>query len=148
MVPPDPFDLGRFTEAQEPVLAAVLAELRGGRKRTHWMWFVFPQLRGLGASPTATLYGIGSLTEAAAFLAHPVMGERLALCTSTVLTHADRPLHAIFGAPDDAKFRSSMTLFARAAEARGTTRERVFETALGRFCDGSRDDLTMTLLDA
>ena len=148
MVPPDSFDLDRFAKAQEPVLAAVLAELRAGRKRTHWMWFVFPQLRGLGTSPTATFYGIGSLAEAAAFLAHPVLGERLVLCTGAVLAHADRSLHAIFGAPDDAKFRSSMTLFARTAAAGGAAHERVFETALDRFCGGVGDDRTVRLLDA
>ena len=145
-MPPDPFDLARFVTAQEPVFAAVLAELRAGRKRTHWMWFVFPQLRGLGASPMATAYGIGSLAEAVAFLAHPVLGERLVLCTRTVLGIADQSLHAIFGAPDDAKFRSSMTLFARAVEVRGATREAVFKTALDRFCAGSRDERTMGLL--
>ena len=147
MAPPDPFDLARFVHAQDPVFAAVVAELRAGRKRTHWMWFVFPQLRGLGASPMAVAYGIGSLAEAMAFLAHPVLGGRLVSCTDTVLAHADRSLHAIFGAPDDAKFRSSMTLFARAADARGTPREAVFETALLRFCAGSRDERTITLLE-
>ena len=144
----DPFDLARFVSAQEPVFAAVLAELRAGRKRTHWMWFVFPQLRGLGASPMATFYGIGSLAEAVAFLAHPVLGERLVLCTHTVLGIAHHPLPAIFGAPDDAKFRSSMTLFAHAADARGTTRDAVFATALDRLCAGCPDEHTMKLLGA
>ncbi len=146
-MPPDPFDLARFVNAQEPVFAAVLAELRAGRKRTHWMWFVFPQLRGLGASPMAVAYGIGSLAEAIAFLAHPVLGERLVLCTQTVLGIADQSLHAIFGAPDDAKFRSSMSLFAHAVEVRGTTREAVFKLALDRFCAGARDERTMELLE-
>ncbi len=147
MASPDPFDLARFVRAQDPVLATVLAELRAGVKRTHWMWFVFPQLRGLGASPMAVTYGIGSLAEAVAFLAHPVLGERLVLCTHAVLGHTDRTLRAIFGAPDDAKFRSSMSLFARAAEARDPPRETVFETALGRLCAGSPDERTTVLLD-
>ncbi len=144
MVHGDPFDLARFVGAQEPVFAAVLAELRAGRKRSHWMWFVFPQVRGLGASAMATAYGIGSLGEAAAYLDHAVLGERLRLCTRAVLDIEGRSLHAIFGAPDDAKFRSSMTLFARAADGR----EPMFQAALDRFCAGSPDERTLRLLAA
>ena len=110
----DPFHLERFVAAQAPVFPAVLAELRAGRKRGHWMWFVFPQLRGLGRSPTAEFYGIGSLDEARAYLAHPVLGPRLTLCTEALLAVEGRSLHAIFGSPDNLKFCSSMTLFSRA----------------------------------
>ncbi|MBV8494067.1 MAG: DUF1810 domain-containing protein, partial [Alphaproteobacteria bacterium] len=109
MTAADPFDLARFIAAQDKVLTSVLAELRAGRKRSHWMWFVFPQLRGLGLSPTATFYGIGSLEEARAYLAHELLGERLRLCTEAVLERAGTSLHQIFGSPDDMKFRSSMT---------------------------------------
>src|SRR6478735_8990515 len=109
------FDLERFVTAQEPVFAAVLEELRLGQKRSHWMWFVFPQLRGLGHSSMAQFYGIGSLAEARAYLAHPLLGSRLLQCTRTVLAVDGRSLHAIFGAPDDTKFCACMTLFSRAA---------------------------------
>src|SRR5438128_2263933 len=93
----DPFDLERFVTAQGPVFSAVLDELKAGRKRRHWMWFIFPQLRGLGRSPTAEFYGLSSLDEARAYLAHPVLGPRLILCTETVLAVEGRSLHAIFG---------------------------------------------------
>ena len=105
----DPFDLERFVTVQEPVFERVLGELRAGRKRSHWMWFVFPQLRGLGRSPMANRYGIGSLAEARAHLAHPVLGPRLDLCIRTVLESEAASLHAIFGSPDDMKFRSCAT---------------------------------------
>src|SRR3954470_11053477 len=104
----DPFDLARFVAAQAPVFDAVLAELKAGRKRSHWMWFVFPQLKGLGASTTAQFYGIGSLAEARAYLAHPVLGPRLEACTRAVLQADGSSLHAIFGSPDDLKFVSCM----------------------------------------
>ena len=110
MADDDPFDLARFLAAQETTYAAALDELRAGRKRTHWMWFVFPQMRGLGGSSTSLLYGIGSLEEARAYLRHPILGSRLAECTEAVLA-ADEPLRDVFGSPDDMKFRSSMTLF-------------------------------------
>ena len=142
MAPPDPYDLDRFLSAQAPVYDTVLDELRSGRKRSHWMWFIFPQMRGLGASAFASLFGIASLDEARAFLAHPVLGARLTLCTRTVLDLETRSLPAIFGAPDDAKFRSSMTLFAHAAGGR----EPLFQAALDRFCGGSADDRTVALL--
>ena len=108
----DPFALNRFVTAQAPVFAAALDELKAGRKQSHWMWFVFPQLRGLGHSAMAEFYGISSLAEARAYLAHPLLGPRLILCTETVLALQGRSVHAIFGSPDDLKFCSSMTLFA------------------------------------
>jgi uncharacterized protein (DUF1810 family) len=139
---PDPHDLRRFITAQAPVFEAVAAELRAGRKRTHWMWFVFPQLRGLGQSATAQFYGIGSLEEARAYLTNPVLGPRLDLCTRLVLGIENGSLRVIFGSPDDLKFRSSMTLFALAA-ADG---KNVFRTALDRFCEGQMDPRTLALL--
>lgn len=111
----DPFDLERFVTAQASVFPTVLAELKAGHKRNHWMWFVFPQLRGLGHSSMASFYGIASLNEARAYLAHPLLGPRLELCTRTVLEIPNDSLHQIFGSPDDMKFQSSMTLFASAA---------------------------------
>lgn len=136
----DPFDLQRFVAAQAPVMAAVDAELRAGRKRTHWMWFVFPQLRGLGSSGTALHYGIGSPEEAKAFLAHPVLGPRLIACVRIVNGHAGKSAHEIFGSPDDVKFRSCLTLF----EAVGG--EEAFGTGLDQFFDGARDERTLRLL--
>src|SRR3954469_15042477 len=114
----DPFDLERFVTAQAPIFSAALDELKAGRKRSHWMWFIFPQLRGPGRSPTAEFYGLGSLDEACAYLAHPVLGPRLTLCTEARLAVQGRCLHAIFGSPDDLKFCSSMTLFALAGGRR------------------------------
>jgi len=131
-------DLQRFLEAQAPVIDAVLAELDAGRKRSHWMWFVFPQLASLGRSSTARFYGIESVDEARAYLAEPVLGERLKACTRAVLRHPDRSAHAIFGSPDDLKFRSSMTLFGLAAPE-----EPLFRQALERFYEGRPDPLTV-----
>ncbi len=108
------------------------------------MWFIFPQLRGLGLSPTAEFYGLSSLDEARAYLAHPVLGPRLTLCTETVLTVEGRSLHAIFGSPDDLKFCSSMTLFTLAAGAG----ESAFRRALDRYCDGRTDAQTVALCEA
>ena len=142
MSQPDPFSLDRFVTAQAPVFDRVLAELTDGRKRSHWMWFVFPQLRGLGHSSTAQFYGIGSLDEARAYLAHPILGPRLQQCTRAVLAVEGRSLHAIFGSPDDLKFCSSMTLFALAAEDPSS----VFRSALDRYCEGRMDERTLTLL--
>ena len=138
----DPFDLERFVTAQNPVFDTALGELRAGRKRSHWMWFVFPQLRGLGRSSMAQYYGIGSLAEARADLAHRVRGPRLDLCTRTVLDIEGKSLHAIFGSPDDMKFRSCATLFAIAA-GEG---DNPFRRALDRWCDGRLDEQTLTLL--
>jgi uncharacterized protein (DUF1810 family) len=144
MASPDPFDLERFVTAQAPVFSAVLDELKAGRKRSHWMWFIFPQLRGLGRSPTAEFYGLGSLDEARAYLAHPLLGPRLILCTETVLAVEGRSLHAIFGSPDDLKLCSSMTLCALAA-GEG---ESVFRRALNRYCQGHLDEQTVALCGA
>lgn len=138
----DRCDLERFVTAQAPVFDAALAELRAGRKRTHWMWFVFPQLRGLGRSATAQFYGIGSIAEARAYLAHPVLGPRLMQCTQTVVACGARSLHELFGSPDDLKFRSSMTLFEAAADDAGS----VFTRALERCCAGERDASTLRLI--
>jgi len=135
-------DLERFVTAQAPVYERVVAELRAGHKRTHWMWFVFPQVRGLGSSPMAQTFGIASLDEARAYLAHPVLGSRLIACTELVLAVTDRSAHEIFGSPDDVKFRSSMSLFALAA-ADG---ERVFTRALDRYFGGVADERTGALL--
>jgi uncharacterized protein (DUF1810 family) len=143
----DPFDLQRFVEAQAPVMDTVLAELARGRKRSHWMWFVFPQMRALGRSPTAVRFGLGSLGEASAYLAHSVLGPRLVACTRacTAAVEAGRTLHEVLGSPDDLKFRSSMTLFERAATG-GTALETVFGEALDCCCGGERDERTLALL--
>ena len=138
----DPFNLERFVSAQASVFAAALAELTAGRKRGHWMWFVFPQLRGLGRSPTAAFYGIGSLDEARAYLAHPVLGPRVTLCTEALLAIEERSLHAMLGSPDDLKFCSSMTLFSRADGGD----EDVFRRAIDCFCSGREDERTVALL--
>lgn len=137
----DGFDLNRFVEAQAGVYETALAELRGGRKRSHWMWFIFPQITGLGSSAMARRYAIGSLAEARAYLAHPLLGERLRTCTRAVNAWEDRSAHTLFGAPDDVKFRSSMTLFAQAdPDAPDFTR------ALATFFDGRPDPLTLERL--
>lgn len=137
----DSHDLERFVTAQDPVFDRVLAELRSGAKRSHWMWFVFPQLRGLGSSETAARFGITSGDEARAYLAHPVLGPRLRAATEAVLGTEGLTLNDIFGTPDDLKFRSSMTLFD--AVSNGT--EPLFAEALRRFC-GSPDPQTLRLL--
>jgi uncharacterized protein (DUF1810 family) len=138
----DPFKLERFVAAQAPVIETVLAELRRGRKQSHWMWFVFPQLRGLGHSSTAQLFGITSLAEARAYLAHPVLGPRLELCTETVNEIVGSSLFVIFGSPDDMKFRSCATLFSIAAEDANSP----FRHALNRWCEGRPDEATMALI--
>jgi uncharacterized protein (DUF1810 family) len=138
MAAPSPIDLTRFVDAQGAVYAAALAELRRGRKESHWMWFVFPQLAGLGRSETARFYGIGSADEAGAYLRHPLLGARLRECTMAVLDHRDRKAEAIFGAIDAMKFKSSMTLF----EAVGGPDE-PFAEALECFYGGERDAATL-----
>ena len=130
-----------FVEAQDRVYPAVLAELEAGEKRTHWMWFIFPQLRALGRSATAQRYGLQSLEEAQAYLRHPVLGARLIECTRLVNAAEQRTAHEIFGSPDDLKFRSSMTLFARAAPD-----EPLFRDALAKYYGGEEDPLTLGLL--
>ena len=137
----DPFDLARFVAAQADAFATVEDELRSGRKRSHWMWFIFPQLRGLGYSPTAQFYAIGSLDEARAYLAHPMLGPRLVRCTEHVLALTGRAPNAIFGSPDDLKFHSSMTLFAMVDESL----ENVFRKALERYFGGQTDSRTRAL---
>jgi uncharacterized protein (DUF1810 family) len=137
----DAFDLERFVLAQGPLMPQVLRELRAGEKRSHWMWFVFPQLAGLGHSPMAQRYAIASLAEAQAYLAHAVLGPRLVECTGLVNAVAGRSVHAIFGSPDDMKFRSSMTLFARAQPETA-----VFGQALAQYFDCAEDPRTVALL--
>ena len=136
----DPHHLDRFLTAQAPVIAQVLAELRAGRKTTHWMWFVFPQLRGLGTSSMAQLFGIASLEEARAYLAHPVLGPRLRECCALMLQVPQRSAHEILGSPDDLKFRSCLTLFSLA-----DPRESLFRQGLDRFYGGVPDPRTVAL---
>jgi uncharacterized protein (DUF1810 family) len=137
----DPYDLKRFVDAQDRIYDAVLAELRGGRKRSHWIWFVFPQLRGLGRSPTAMRFGIASLDEARAYLAHPVLGPRLRECVRLVALIEDRSVDDIFGWPDNLKVRSSMTLFTWA-----TSDNAEFRAVLDKFYNGQDDPATVELL--
>jgi uncharacterized protein (DUF1810 family) len=137
----DPFDLHRFVDAQARVYADVLDELRAGRKRSHWIWFIFPQIGGLGSSPTAARYAISSLDEARAYLRHDVLGPRLHDCTRLVNAVQGRSIGEIFGSPDDMKVRSSMTLFARATPDNGD-----FVELLARYYDGAEDPLTLELL--
>jgi uncharacterized protein (DUF1810 family) len=141
---PDPFDLRRFVEAQAPVYDAALAELSAGRKRSHWMWFVFPQLRGLGSSPAAHHYGISSLAEARAYLAHEVLGARLRECARLAASIEGRTVEQIFGRPDDLKLRSSMTLFATAADDPAAAAD--FVAVLDAFFGGEKDPRTVELL--
>lgn len=136
-------DLERFVEAQDGVYETVRAELRAGRKTSHWMWFVFPQLRGLGHSATANYYGIGSAAEVLAYLEHPVLGARLRECVGLVLAAEGSTARAIFGSPDDLKFRSSMTLFAAVAPT-----EPLFRRALEKYFAGEPDALTIARLRA
>lgn len=136
------YDLERFVVAQAPVYARVCDELRAGRKQSHWMWFAFPQIAGLGHSAMAQTYAIASLAEANAYLAHPVLGPRLRECTGLVLAVAGKTARQIFGQPDDLKFRSSMTLFARAAPD-----EPLFRDALAKFYGGEEDAATVRLLE-
>lgn len=133
----------RFVSAQQGVYQTALAELRGGQKRSHWMWFIFPQLAGLGISPTAQRYAIASLAEARAYLAHPVLGRRLLECTAAVLAIEGRGASEIFGYPDDLKLRSSMTLFSQAA---GAEADSPFRQVLDKFWGGEPDRRTLDLL--
>jgi len=137
----DPFHLQRFVDAQEDIFDEVCAELRNGRKQSHWMWFIFPQIKGLGSSSTAQYYAIFSKAEAEAYLLHPVLGPRLRECTRLVNQIEGRSLRQIFGTPDDLKFRSSMTLFALA-----TPDNQLFLEALQKYCAGQFDRLTLELL--
>lgn len=137
-----PFDLDRFLRAQAEAFETALAELKRGRKTSHWMWFVFPQIAGLGRSEMARRYEIGSLAEARAYLANPVLHERLVEATAAVTSHRETELDAILPPPDDMKFRSSMTLFARAAREPG-----LFLEALAVHCAGRPDPATIDILE-
>jgi uncharacterized protein (DUF1810 family) len=138
-----PYDLARFTAAQAPVIEAVRAELAAGQKRSHWMWFVFPQVAGLGSTDMARRYAIASLDEARAYLADPVLGSRLVELTALVNAVEGRTAHEIFGSPDDLKFRSSMTLFAQARPD-----EPAFRLAVVRYYGGAPDPRTLEILQA
>lgn len=134
-------NLDRFVEAQAPVYTRALAELTAGRKQSHWMWFVFPQLSGLGRSPMAQHYALHSREEARSYLAHPLLGARLKECTRAVLGVTGKTAHEIFDTPDDLKFHSSMTLFAHAAPD-----EQLFHAALEKYFGGVEDPLTLQKL--
>ena len=140
-MPTDLFHHRRFVDAQAPVYPQVHSELQAGRKRSHWMWFIFPQIAGLGSSPTARHFALSGMEEATAYLAHPLLGPRLRECTTLVNAHPGRAPRDIFPYPDDLKFHSSVTLFAAADP--GNT---LFRTALDTFFAGHRDDQTLTLL--
>lgn len=141
MAETDPFELVRFLKAQYPVFDTVLAELRQGDKRTHWMWFIFPQIQGLGLSSTAKLYAIASLAEAIAYLEHPVLGPRLRECVRLVNAVEGRSAERIFGGIDATKLRSCLTLFKEAAPD-----EPLFQAALQKYYDGKSDPQTLKLL--
>ena len=141
--PLESFDLQRFVDAQAPVYRSVVDELRGGRKRSHWMWFVFPQLSGLGGSSMAVRYGIESLQEARAYLRHELLGPRLHECTQLVNQVQGRSIAEIFGSPDDLKLCSSMTLFAVASDD-----NQDFVDLLAKYYRGLQDPLTLARLDA
>ncbi len=134
----DPYHLERFVQAQQAVFDQVVEELRDGRKRSHWMWFVFPQIKGLGRSEMARHYAISSRDEAAAYLTHPLLGPRLEQCAQLVLAIEGKSLNEIFGDPDDAKFRSCMTLFAAVAGPAS-----VFRVCLEKYCGNQPDPLTI-----
>lgn len=135
----DTYDLERFASAQADVYETALSELRAGQKRSHWMWYVFPQLQGLGRSPTARAFALRSLGEAKAYLEHPLLGPRLRTCTRAVLAHKNRSAQAIFGYPDVLKFRSCMTLFTQLEEV-------PFSEALAVHYGGEPDERTLELL--
>lgn len=138
---PDPFNLERFVQAQGPVYAAVLRELQRGRKTTHWIWFIFPQLRGLGYSSTSAHFAISGREEAQQYLGHPLLGARLVECARLMLGHAGRSALEILGSPDDVKLRSSMTLFETVPGA-----DPVFAQVLEQLFQGERDARTLKLL--
>jgi uncharacterized protein (DUF1810 family) len=140
---PDPHDLGRFVDAQAGDYEQALAEIRSGRKRSHWMWYVFPQIDGLGFSSMSRRYSIKSLDEARAYLEHPVLGPRLVECAEAALGVEGRSAYEIFGSPDDMKLRSSATLFASVTPA-----DSVFARLLDKFFDGKPDGKTLELLES
>jgi uncharacterized protein (DUF1810 family) len=133
--------LDRFLEAQTPVIAQALEELRAGQKQSHWMWYVFPQIASLGQSATSRAFAIQSLDEARAYLAHPVLGQRLRECCQAVMNVRGKSAHEIFGSPDDLKFQSCLTLFAEAAPD-----DVLFYNLLEKFFDGDADEATLELL--
>ena len=137
----DPYNLQRFVIAQDRVFKQVLSELKAGTKMSHWMWFIFPQIKGLGRSPISIEYAISSRDEARAYLQHPLLGPRLKECTQLVLQVEDRSALQIFGEPDDIKFRSSMTLFASVS-----SEDDIFERALKKYFGGVPDRLTLERL--
>src|SRR5262249_4754569 len=137
----DPHNLNRFVQAQEGDYEQALSEIRSGRKQSHWMWYVFPQVDGLGFSPTSRRYSIKSVAEAKAYLAHPVLGPRLLECAEATLRVEGRSAFEIFGSPDDVKLRSCATLFACVSPAGS-----VFERLLGKYFQGERDGKTLRLL--
>jgi uncharacterized protein (DUF1810 family) len=139
----DPHNLERFVSAQDPVYSRVCAELRDGRKTSHWMWFIFPQIQGLGSSEMARRYAIASLDEARAYLEHPLLGQRLRECARLVCEVQGKTIREILGSPDDMKFRSCMTLFAYA-----TSENELFENALRMYFSGEPDALTLQRLRA
>jgi uncharacterized protein (DUF1810 family) len=140
----DPFNLERFVEAQNGVYDRVCAELRAGKKQSHWMWFIFPQLQGLGSSDMAIRYAISSIEEAHAYLEHPTLGARLRECTALVLAVEASTAEQIFGYPDNLKFHSCMTLFAQAATI--SEEDLVFSQALDKYFSGKEDPATMQRL--
>ncbi len=135
------FDLDRFVAAQDPLYSHVVAELAAGRKQSHWMWFIFPQVAGLGFSAMAQRYAIRSRAEAEAYLAHPILGSRLLECTRLVLEVNGKTIHAILGSPDDVKFRSSMTLFD------AVSNQPIFAQAIDKYYGGEKDQATLDILD-
>jgi uncharacterized protein (DUF1810 family) len=142
MIETDRYHLQRFLDAQASCFAQVRSELAAGQKRSHWMWFIFPQIRGLGSSSMAQRFAIASLDEARAYLMHPVLGNRLRDCTALVNAVQGRSIGDIFGYPDDLKFHSSVTLFTQASDSPG----HVFADALGKYFDGVPDQATIDLL--
>lgn len=137
----DPFELSRFIAAQEPIYAQALAEVRSGRKTSHWMWFVFPQIVGLGSSAMAQRYAISGADEARTYLAHPMLGHRLSECAEALLGVEGRSAFEIFGSPDDMKLKSSMTLFAEVSAP-----DSAFGKVLDRYYEGQKDPRTLELL--
>lgn len=139
----DSYNLSRFVHAQESVYEQALSEIRNGRKHSHWMWFIFPQIAGLGSSPTAQHYAIGSLAEAQAYLRHPILGPRLLEAAAAVLALDGRSISEVFGYPDNLKLRSCATLFAQASPAGS-----VFEQLLDQYFGGEQDEKTLDVLRA
>jgi uncharacterized protein (DUF1810 family) len=137
-MPPDPYNLARFVQAQGRDYSRALAEIRAGRKQSHWMWYIFPQFAGLGLSSTSRHYAIGSLDEARAYLAHPILGPRLIECAGATLTVKGRSAHDIFGSPDDMKLRSSVTLFSLVSPENS-----VFHRVLEKYFEGKGDERTL-----